>query len=370
MLKNNSDKLIYQIALTLIPGIGDVLGKKLVAYSGSAEAVFKQKKTSLMKIPGIGKKFASAVITQQVFGQAEEEIRFMEEKAIRPLFYLDKGYPERLKQCADSPMMLYCKGSADPEASRMVGIVGTRKATSYGKDCCMELVEGLASAGVMVVSGLAYGIDVCAHQACLKREVPTIGVLAHGLDVVYPLVHTHTAEKMLQKGALISDYPSRTKLDRENFPRRNRIVAGLCDAIVVIESASEGGSLITADIANSYSRDVFAYPGRITDAYSAGCNKLIRENKAALVVGASDVIRLMGWEEQKKKEAPLQRSLFVELKPEEEYIVQLMRDKGNVHIDELSALAAMPVYRISALLLRLEFQGVLKSLPGKMYRLN
>jgi DNA processing protein len=364
------NELIYKIALTLIPGIGDILGKKLVAYSGSAEAVFKQKKSALLKIPGIGKCFANAIITQQVFGKAEKEARFISDNKITALFYLDEQYPERLKQCADSPMMLYSKGSNNLNAPRVLGIVGTRNATQYGKDCCNKLVEELASHQVVIVSGLAYGIDICAHRACLKLSVPTVGVLAHGLDAIYPLSHTSIAERMIEGGALISDYTSGTRPDRENFPRRNRIVAGLCDGLVVVESAREGGSLITADIANSYSRDVFAFPGRSGDPFSAGCNYLIRESKAALVEHAEDIVQMLGWDEQKKNKIPAQRSLFVELSQEEEAIVNIMRDKGNIHIDEISALAGIPVFRISAMLLQLEFQAVLKSLPGKMYRLN
>jgi len=364
-----SEDLLYQIAITLIPGIGDVLGKKLIAYCGSPEAVFQQRKSSLMKIPGIGEFFASAVIRQNVFGQAEAEIRFMEDNAICPLFYLDPLYPLRLKQCPDSPLMLYSKGPAQLNANRILGVIGTRKATSYGKDRCAELIAGLAPHNVSIVSGLAYGIDICAHRYCLKNNLPTIAVLAHGMDILYPPLHRTTARMIAECGALLSDYPSGTHPDKENFPKRNRIVAGLCDGIVVVESASDGGSMITADIANSYSRDVFAFPGRTEDVFSAGCNRLIKQNKAALVEDAGDILRMMGWEEQKKK-APRQQSLFIELKPEEEAIVEVMKDKGNVHIDEISALAAIPVFRISALLLDLEFSGVLKSLPGKMYRLN
>jgi DNA processing protein len=364
-----SEELKYKIAITLIPGIGDVLGKKLIAYCGSPEAVFRQRKSALMKIPGIGEFFANAVNKQQVFGQAEEEIRFMEEEAVRPLFYLDDDYPYRLKQCIDGPMLLYCKGIANLNAPKMMGVVGTRNATEYGKALCNELVDDLILQEVTIVSGLAYGIDICAHNRCVKQDAPTIGVLAHGLDMLYPSLHRQTAEKMIHCGALLTDYPSGTKPGRENFPRRNRIVAGMCDGLVVVESAVDGGSMITAEIANSYSREVFAYPGRTDDPCSAGCNQLIKNTKASLVENALDIRKMMGWEKQPAKR-PLQQQLFVQLKPEEETIVAVMREKGNVHIDEISALAAIPVYRISAMLLDLEFSGVLRSLPGKMYRLN
>ncbi len=363
------EELIYKIALTLIPGIGDVLGKKLVAYSGGAEAVFKQKKSALLKIPGIGTIFANAVLRQQVFGQAEAEVYFMEKHGIKPFFYLDDEYPYRLKQCADSPLMLYFKGVADLNPPKIIGIVGTRKPTPFGKDLCTDLVAALQSVQVCVVSGLAYGIDICAHKTCLKQKLSTVGVLAHGLDMVYPALHKPIADEMILNGGLLTDYPSATKPEKENFPRRNRIVAGLCDAIIVVESAVEGGSMITAEIANSYSREVFAFPGRPNEFLSAGCNRLIKDNKAALIENGADLIRMMRWEEDKKPK-PVQPELFIELKPEEESVVAVMKDKGNIHIDEISARAGMPVYKISSLLLNLEFAGILQSLPGKMYRLN
>jgi DNA processing protein len=350
------NELLYKIAITLIPGIGDVLGKKLVAYCGGVEAVFRQKKASLMKIPGIGKIFADAVYRQDVLKQAEGEIRFMEQEGVRPIFYLDDAYPRRLKHCTDSPLMLYYKGTEDLNPDRVLGIVGTRNATNYGKDRCTELVEGLVSQNILIVSGLAYGIDICAHKVCVKNGLPTLAVLAHGLE-------------MLLKGGLLSDYPSRTSPDKENFPRRNRIVAGMCDAIVVVESATDGGSMITAEIANSYNRDVFAFPGRTDDPYSAGCHKLIKQNKAALAENAEDILRMLSWQETERK-MPVQRQLFVELTAEEERIVGTMGDKGNVHIDEICILSALPMRKVSSLLLNLEFAGVLKSLPGKMYRLN
>jgi DNA processing protein len=368
-LQLTNEELKYRIALTLIPGIGDVLGKKLVAYCGSVEGVFKQKKAALLKIPGIGNFFANAVMRHSVFGLAEKEMRFIEQERVTTLFYLDENYPERLKQCADGPMMLYYKGNAVLNNKRVLGIVGTRNATEYGKDRCGELLTGLASQNLLIVSGLAYGIDIYAHRSCLKHGIQTVAVLAHGLDVIYPPLHCSTAHKMVMNGGLLTDYTSRTRPDKENFPRRNRIVAGMCDAVVVIESAVGGGSMITAEIAGSYSRDVYAFPGRTGDMYSAGCNKLIKENKAGLIENADDLVRMLGWEEQKTK-IPAQCSLFAALTEEEEKIVEAMKGKGNVHIDEISILAQLPVQRISALLLNLEFTGVLKSLPGKMYRLN
>lgn len=365
-----NETLKYRIALTLIPNIGDILAKKLVAYCGSVEAVFKEKRTTLEKIPGIGTVYAGAVLKQDVFKRAEEEIRFIEKNGIIPVFYLDALYPRRLTHCEDSPVMLYLKGDVDLNSEKIISIVGTREATDYGKALCEKLIADLASFNPLIVSGLAYGIDVCAHRAAMENGLKTVGVFAHGLDKVYPALHKSTAEKMLQQGGLLTDFTSNVKPDRENFPRRNRIVAGIADATIVVESKKDGGSLITADIANSYNRDVFAFPGRIGDATSEGCNNIIKQNRAALIQSAADILYIMGWEETKKKNAPLQRQLFVELKPDEEMLVNLLKEKNTVNVDEICFLSKMPMSKVSSLLLTLEFSGIIRSLPGKMYKLN
>jgi DNA processing protein len=365
-----NEPLKYRIALTLIPNIGDILARRLVAYCGSVEAVFSERKAALEKIPGIGTVYAKAVLGQTVFSRAEEEIKFIERNGITPLFYLDAAYPKRLTHCEDSPVMLYMKGDADLNTEKIISIVGTREATDYGRELCEKLVADLAVFNPLIVSGLAYGIDVYAHKAAMDNGLQTIGVFAHGLDKVYPAVHKQVAERMMKQGGLLSDFTSNTKPDRENFPRRNRIVAGIADATIVVESKKDGGSLITADIANSYNRDVFAFPGRIGDEASEGCNAIIRQNKAALIQSAEDVIYIMGWEQLKKKAAPVQRQLFVELKPEEEILVNVLKEKNTVNVDEICHLAKMPMSRVSSLLLTLEFSGIVRSLPGKMYKLN
>jgi len=365
-----SDKLVYKIALSLIPNIGDVLAKRLVAYCGSVEAVFKEKKSTLEKIPGIGSFYATAVIKQNVFNRAEEELKFIEKNKIQPLFYLDSNYPKRLLQCEDGPIMMYLKGGTNLNAEKIISIVGTRESTDYGNGICNQLVEDLSSLNVLIVSGLAYGIDICAHKAALKNNLPTIGVVAHGLDKIYPAIHKSTADKMLENGGLLTDFPSNTKPNAENFPRRNRIVAGIADATIVIESKKGGGSLITADIANSYSRDVFAFPGRVGDSTSEGCNNLIKQNKAALIQSAADVIYLLGWEQIKTKKGNVQKQLFIELKPEEELIINVLKEKESINIDDLCFSAKMPMSKVSSLLLNLEFSGLVKSLPGKVYKLN
>jgi DNA processing protein len=365
-----TDHLKYKIALTLIPNIGDILAKRLVAYCGSVEGVFKEKKFALEKIPGIGTAYANQVLDTSIFDRAEEEIKFIEKNNIQPIFYLDPAYPKRLTHCEDSPVLLYFKGDANLNSEKIISIVGTREATDYGRSMCEKLIKDLAPYNPLIVSGLAYGIDVCAHKAAMDNGLKTIGVFAHGLDKVYPALHREVAQKMLDHGGLLTDFMSKTIPDRENFPRRNRIVAGMADATIVIESKKDGGSLITADIANSYSRDVFAFPGKVGDATSEGCNNIIKQNKAALLQSAADIIYIMGWEEKKKKNAPQQKQLFVELNAEEEILVNLLKEKNSVTVDDICLLAKMPMSKVSSLLLTLEFSGIVKSLPGKIYRLN
>jgi len=364
------ENLKYKIAVSLIPNIGDVLAKRLLAYCGSPEMVFKEKKSSLEKIPGIGTINAQSVINHRIFDRAEEEIKFIHKNNITPIFYLDSNYPKRLLHCYDSPVMLYFKGHTNLNAEKMISIVGTRDATDYGKKLCEKLIAELASHQVTIVSGLAYGIDICAHKAAIENNLPTICTLAHGLDKIYPALHAGTANKMLDNGGWLTDFMSQTKPDKENFPQRNRIVAGISDATVVIESKSNGGSLITADIANSYNRDVFAFPGRVDDVCSAGCNALIKQNKAALIQSAEDIIKMMGWNQIGKKHLPKQQKLFVELNNDEQKLVNVIKEKESIMIDDLCLLCEMPMSKVSSMLLTLEFSGVVKSLPGKMYRLN
>ena len=362
------ETLKYQIALSLIPNIGDILAKRLVAYCGSVEAVFKEKKQALERIPGIGSVNVNNILHHDVFGAAEAEVNFVRKNHITPVFYLDASYPKRLLHCDDSPILLYFKGNTNLNAEKVISIVGTREATEYGKRICEKLIADLAPHQATIVSGLAYGIDICAHKAALQQGLPTICVLAHGLDKIYPSVHATTANKMLEQGGWLTDFKSKTKPDRENFPSRNRIVAGIADATLVIESKVNGGSLITADIANTYNRDVFAFPGRVDDAWSEGCNALIKNNKAAMIQSATDLVNAMGWEPKKGQKAPQQNKLFVELNPEEERIVNELRKKENITIDELCLICKFPMSKVSSILLTLEFSGVVKSMPGKTYR--
>ena len=363
------EEQLCRIALTLVPGIGDVLGKKLITHCGSAEAVFREKKKFLTRIPRVGEKLAEALSGTDAFLRAEKELVFMERYQIRPLFFRDREYPFRLKNCYDSPVILYWKGNADLNASRILGMVGTRKATEYGKTVCQRLIAGLSDPPVLIVSGLAYGIDSCAHRACLESGLPTIGVLGHGLDRIYPGFHRVMAEKMIRQGGLLTEFPSGTMPDRENFPKRNRIIAGMCDGIVVVEAGTKGGALITAEIANSYNRDVFAVPGRIGDPWSEGANALIRNNKAALIQSVEDIRYLMGWDAPPDRPAPKQKKIFIEMTPEEEVLVKILEETGRTGVDELCIRAGISMSRVSAALLNLEFEGVVRSLPGKCYEL-
>lgn len=364
-----NEQLIYQIGLTLIPGVGDVVGKKLVAWCGGPEAVFMEKRKALVKIPGIGNQTIESILNQKVLQRAEKEIAFIEKHKIQPLFYLDRDYPKRLQHCADSPILLYYKGSVSLNHQKIIGIVGTRNATEYGKHFCDQFVESLLEDDVLVVSGLAYGIDTCAHRSSLRVGIPTIGVLGHGLDRIYPMSNRSLATRMLENGGLLSEFTSETNPDRENFPKRNRIVAGMIDALVVIESAKKGGALITADIANSYSRDVFAIPGRVGDLYSEGCNLLIRTNRAALLETANDLRYIMGWN-QKEQIASAQTRLFREFSEEEQIIIDLFKDQKDCGVDDIMLKSGFPSSRLAGLLLGLEFDGILTALPGKRYKLN
>lgn len=364
------DERVFQVALGMLPGIGPVSAKRLVSHCGSAGEVFRQKKSQLVKIPHIGEATANALKNKAVLLRAENEIKFAEKKGMRILFYTDADYPNRLKQCYDSPAILFFRGNISLDQKHIVGIVGTRKMTKYGEELTEKLISGFSSKEILVVSGLAYGVDVFAHRAALHHGLPTVGVLAHGLDMIYPSAHKAVAKKMIEQGGLLTDFPSATKLEPENFPMRNRIVAGLCDATIVIESGESGGSMITAEFANNYNRDVFAFPGRVGDIFCAGNHKLIKKNKAALCESADDILKFMGWDDDLAKEKKAkQTELLLPLNPEEEKVVHSLRDHGNVYIDEICSSSGFAPGKVSSLLLTLEFSGVVKSLPGKFYRL-
>lgn len=369
----DKNKLKYKIALSLIPKVGHVTARKLVAYVGDYDGIFKETKKNLLKIPDIGETLASNIVNSNVLPLAEKETEFIEKNNIRVIFYLDKDYPERLKHCYDAPVLLYSKGELSMNSRKVLSIVGTRKATDEGINFCEKLVAALAQRGhhPLIVSGLAYGIDAAAHNAALDNNLPTIAVLGHGMDIIYPASHKSLAKKIEEEGLLVTDFPSKAIRDKNNFVKRNRIIAGLSDATIVVESGVKGGALVTADIAHSYNRDVFAVPGRVTDEYSKGCNHLIKINKAALLEKVEDIEYILAWEpDEDKKQKSIQRNLFVELNDEEKKIVEILKSSPDeIPIDSICLKAQLPTSKVSPILLELEFKGVLKTLPGKLYKL-
>ena len=367
-----TSELLYQLALTEVPNIGCVHAKILSAEFGDASAIFKAKQSSLEKIEGIGVIRAKAIKAFHDFSNAEEEIKFIEKYNIRPLFLSDKNYPRRLLNCYDSPTLLYYKGNADLNTSKIISVIGTRNNTDYAKQITDNLIKELKEQHVLVVSGMAYGVDAIAHKAAIKNELSTIGVLAHGLDQIYPPQHSGLAKDMLKHGGgLLTEFRSKTKPDKHNFPTRNRIVAGISDATIVIETGIKGGSMITAELANGYNKDVFAFPGKVTDTKSAGCNYLIKTNKAVLLTDADELIELMNWEEKTQKtKSKIQKELFIELSTEEKLIVDILKEKETVHIDEINIKSGLSSSAVAAAILNLEFQSVVSSMPGKVYKLS
>ena len=355
------------IAITKMPKIGPVNGKNLISYCGSIEGVFKEKKKNLLKIPGIGASLAGYVDPHAYLEEAEKEMKFIEKNQIRLLSYLDKAYPARLLNFESCPIILYFRGTADLNHYRTVAVVGTRSPTDYGRLMCERLVEGLAPYNVLLVSGLAFGIDGIAHRSCLEAGIPTLGVLGHGLDRYYPAEHKTMAKKMEEnKGGVLSEFTSGSRPDRENFPMRNRIIASMSDAIIVVESRRKGGSIITADYGNEYNKDVFAIPGPVNHELSEGCNKLIKQNKAHLLESASDISYIMRWDEIDSQKV-VQKQLFVELDEPETRLIAVLREHKELSIDNLTYKLGTSPSETASLLLGLEFKGLVRSLPGKKY---
>jgi len=362
---------LYQIGLTMINGIGDILGRQLLQSLGSAEAIFNEKTHVLERIPGIGKLLAKEIKQPDVLKRAEQELLFIEKNKINCFFLTDNDYPKRLRECPDAPLLLYGKGNVDLQATYIISIVGTRKASLYGKEETEKLIARLAEIfpDILIVSGLAYGIDIIAHRSAVRNQLSTVAVLAHGLDRIYPLAHRQTAIDMLEKGGLLTDFPSNTNPDKPNFIKRNRIIAGLADTTIIIESANKGGSLVTADIAFSYSRDVFAFPGRTTDALSEGCNRIIRQNKAGLITCADDLIEAMCWNMPERKTSQPTQAKLVFLENEEmNRIYSILKEKDELHINELVVELDIPVFKLSPLLFELEMDGLIKAIPGNRYK--
>jgi DNA processing protein len=359
------EKQFYQLALALLPNVGPISARNLVSYSGSLEAVFENKKRQLTQIPGIGLSIADAIVKKSSFEDAEQQLERIAKNGVKTLFYLDNDYPWRMKPIKDAPVLLFYKGNADLNAPKILGVVGTRRPSAHGKEITENIISDLKDHSLLVISGLAYGVDITAHRACVQSDIPTIGVMGSSLDIIYPSAHKKTVEKMYENGGLLSEFPFSTKPDAMNFPMRNRIIAGMCDALLVVESALKGGSMISAEIANGYDKDVFAVPGRPTDISSAGCNYLIKNHKALLVENANDLAEAMGWHHN-HAERP-QRTLFIEMNEEEKQITSLLSTDVDISIDKIINTLVFPPSQVASLLLQLEFKGVVKPLPGKRY---
>lgn len=361
--------LFYQIALSYVREIGPINGKKLLSYMGSPKAIFEEHPSKLAKIPGISKNLLQEIKSKEPLRRAEYQMKYIQDHNIKAFFYTSKEYPQRLRHCADSPLMLYYKGNADLNHTRTLAIVGTRSSTEYGKIMAEKIIDDLKGANVIIISGLAFGIDSHAHKFALKNKMETIGVIAHGHDMMYPAQNKNLANKMTKQGGVITEWGTGIIPEKIMFPRRNRIIAGMADATVVVEAAKKGGALITAEIAQSYSRDVFAVPGRSYDTYSEGCNNLIKYNIAALASSGKDILRMMNWDIQDEQVRARQRQLFLELNEQEKMVVEKLKINGPGTIDWLAVETGMPSSKLSSVLLKLEFSGLVKTMPGNQYRL-
>ena len=372
------DEAFYTLALSRIKGLGVQNALTLYTEVGSATDIFTGLAELKDRVPLLRSNVQKVLLegAAEAFREAEKEAKFCREHGIRILDFGSDEYPYRLKQCKDAPLVLFYKGNVSLNDLHIVSVVGTRRCTEYGKDLCRSFTSGLSRlcSDAIVVSGLAYGIDIHAHRGALEAGLPTVAVLAHGLDRIYPFVHRETAKAMLHQGGLLTEFPTGTTPDKGNFVRRNRIVAGLSDACVVVESSEKGGSLITANLAIGYDRQVFAFPGRTSDEHSQGCNGLIRKNMAALVTCAEDFVDEMGWISEQQREEALQSApqadLFPELSSDEQNLVNLLQGKESLQINQVMMLTGLPVNKVAALLLELEIKGVVKCMPGQNYRLT
>lgn len=362
-------ELICTIALGMVPSVGDINARRLIEHLGSAEAVFNQPYNKLVTIPGIGRKIAGNLSSKKYISRAEEELEYVQKHNISVIRFNEEPYPERLKNCPDSPLVLFSKGDANLNARKIISIVGTRNITRRGKDICRSIIRELSEEypSIVIVSGLAYGVDIAAHKSALEHDLPTIAILGHGFKTIYPPAHLGIARKILDKGALVTDFPSYEKPERNNFLKRNRIIAGISDACIIIESGRKGGAMVTADIAMSYNRDVMAVPGYPGMPYSEGCNMLIKSNKAALVESADDIIYNLGWVKNSINTST--QNLFTDdLSPIEKRIFKLFEDTDELSSEQLSASLKKPVHHLASALLKLEFSGHIESIPGNRYR--
>ncbi len=368
MLKLTENQLLHVLALQIVPKIGDATAKKLIAHCGSIEAIFSEKKSALLKIEGIGEVMLKGLSDKGIFASAEKELRYIQDHNVSYSYFTDSDYPERLKHCLDGPILLFQSGNIDLKHKKIISIVGTRKVTTYGMAFCEELVEALSPLDPVIVSGFAYGVDIIAQKAALKYNLQTVGCLAHGLNQIYPKPHKRYVADIEKNGGFFTDFWSNDSFDRNNFLKRNRIIAGLSEATIVIESAEKGGSLVTAEIANSYNREVFAVPGRASDSQSVGCNNLIKQQKAHLLTDAADIIYMLGWEMETDKR-PVQKQLFVELDTTEKVIYSFLKENGKELLDIIALKCDMPIHKAATILLNMELKGVIRPLPGKLFEI-
>ncbi|MCL4481149.1 MAG: DNA-processing protein DprA [Bacteroidetes bacterium] len=372
-IENPPEDLLYKIAISLVPGIGSITAKSLIAYCGSAGQVFKEKEKILRTVPGIGTVLAKNILQSKVVARAEKEVEFIRKNQVDVHFYLDESYPQRLRSCVDAPILLFSKGKPNLNSAKVISIVGTRNATEYGRELVDRFILSIAERGydIQIVSGLAYGIDIQAHRAALRNSLSTIAVMAHGLETVYPSMHKTIAQEMCERnGGMVSDFLSYSAIDRKNFLRRNRIIAGLADAVIVVESAKKGGALLTAELAISYNRDLFAFPGRVGETYTEGCHYLIKSNRAGLIENLGDLEYCMNWQPGSANRGVSQPRLFNDLTPEEQKVADLLQTNGELTIDQICLQTGLPMNRVSPMLLSLEFSGIVKCLPGKVFRLT
>ncbi|TSE05992.1 MULTISPECIES: DNA-processing protein DprA [Aquimarina] len=361
------EKLLALLTLKKVANLGDNSIKRLIREVGSAEEVLTEKTSNLLKIDGIGTVKIKDLHNPQHRKAAENELKFIEENNINYQIYDQEGYPEKLKHCIDGPVVLFSSGNINLQHKKILSIVGTRKVTSYGAKFCEELIETLAPINPIIVSGFAYGVDIIAHKTAIKHRLQTVGCLAHGLNQIYPKAHKKYVAQLEENGGFFTDFWSTDAFDRKNFLGRNRIIAGLSEATVVIESADKGGSLVTAEIASSYNRDVFAVPGRVDDALSKGCNMLIKTQRAHMLTSAADLIYMLNWELDEKEQPAIQKQLFVELEQDEKKIFNFLNKNGKEILDVIALQCDLPTFKVASVLLNMELKGVIKPLPGKLF---
>lgn len=360
---------LYEIAVGLIPGVGNLITKQLVGFCGSAEDIFKMSKSKLLKIPNVGEVVAQQILDANVIDLAEKELLKAEKEGVEILFFTNPNYPQRLKRFADAPALLYHKGTENLNHGRTIGIVGTRNATEYGKEMTDQICKDLVQYNPQIISGLAYGIDIAAHKSALKYGLKTIGVMASGIDIIYPAVHKSTAIEMQKNGAIITENKFGTIPDAPRFPARNRIIAGISDLLVVVEAAEKGGALITAEIANDYGIDVYAVPGKVNDKFSGGCNKLIAQSKASIFTSVSELVEFLGWNLKGEKKAKKQ-IIEPTLEGDEKIVYNLLVQNASLQIDDLAWQSQINLNKLSSVILNLEFAGIIKLLPGKKYAIK